>query len=434
MKNRELNINNSLLPEGDTLDSLAEQDRSLPKNWKIKKLGEVCEVQRGLTYSGKDAVDYSDNVVLRATNINLENSSLDFSELKFLRNDFKIQEKYKLKKGSLLICFSSGSKSHLGKVALVDKDYNYAFGGFIGQIIPRKEVKSKFLFYSLISENYKQYISELTDGVNINNLKIKDLQNFPIPIPSLPKQKHIVSILDKAFEAVDKAKANAEQNLKNAKKLFQSKLQAIFDNGKLKIENGEWEEKKLGEVCVKIETVNPKSEPEKEFVYIDVSSVNKETKIIEETMILLGKDAPSRARKLVKTDDVIFATVRPTHQRITLITNKYNNQVCSTGYYVLRPRKILNSRVIYYFLLTYHFNEKMKKLQKGASYPAVTNKEVESQIIPFPKSIEQQKQIVQRLDQLQSETKKLEEIYQKKLENLEELKKSVLQKAFNGEL
>jgi len=81
------------------------------EGWEIKKLGDVCEVQRGLTYSGKDAVDISENIVLRATNINLENSSLDFSELKFLRNNFAIQEKYKLKKGSLLICFSSGSKS-----------------------------------------------------------------------------------------------------------------------------------------------------------------------------------------------------------------------------------------------------------------------------------------------------------------------------------
>jgi len=150
----------------------------MKQNWEIKKLGEVCEVQRGLTYSGKDAVDFSDNIVLRATNINLENSSLDFTELKYLRNDFHIQEKYKLKKRALLICFSSGSKSHLGKVALVKSDYDYAFGGFIGQINPKQEINSKYLFYSLISENYKQYILNLTDGVNINNLKIKDLQEF----------------------------------------------------------------------------------------------------------------------------------------------------------------------------------------------------------------------------------------------------------------
>ena len=211
-------------------------------------------------------------------------------------------------------------------------------------------------------------------------------------------------------------------------------MQAAFDNEKLKIENGEWEEKKLGEVCEKTETVNPKIEPNEEFIYIDVSSVNKETKIIEKTTVLKGEDAPSRARKLVKTNDVIFATVRPTHQRVAIISDEFNNQVCSTGYYVLRAKEFIHYKIIYYFILTFSFNKEMEKLQKGASYPAVTNKEVETRIIYYPKSLETQKQIVAQLDRLQGETKKLEAIYRQKLDNLEEMKKSVLQKAFNGEL
>ena len=71
----------------------------MKEGWEIKKLGEVCEVQRGLTYSRKDTVDFSNNIVLRATNIKLENSSLDFTELKYLRDDFQIKENYKLRKG-----------------------------------------------------------------------------------------------------------------------------------------------------------------------------------------------------------------------------------------------------------------------------------------------------------------------------------------------
>ncbi|MEO1807821.1 MAG: restriction endonuclease subunit S, partial [Bacteroidota bacterium] len=123
------------------------------EGWEIKKLGDICEVQRGLTFSGKDTVDISKTIVLRATNISLERNSLDFSELKYLRDDFEIKDKYKLKQDSLLICFSSGSKSHLGKVALIDKYFDAAFGGFIGQINPKKEVNAKYLFYNLISEN-----------------------------------------------------------------------------------------------------------------------------------------------------------------------------------------------------------------------------------------------------------------------------------------
>ncbi|MFN8805978.1 MAG: restriction endonuclease subunit S, partial [Bacteroidota bacterium] len=108
-----------------------------------------------------------------------------------------------------------------------------------------------------------------------------------------------------------------------------------------------WEIKKLGEVLVKTEMVDPTKNREKEFIYLDVSSVNKETKEIEGAAILLGKDAPSRARKLVKKNDVIFATVRPTHSRVALITDEYDGQVCSTGYFVLRGNENIDSKYLF---------------------------------------------------------------------------------------
>jgi restriction endonuclease S subunit len=99
---------------------------------------------------------------------------------------------------------------------------------------------------------------------------------------------------------------------------------------------------------------------------------------IENATILLGKRAPSRARKLVRTNDVIFATVRPTHSRVALITEEYDEQVCSTGYFVLRGKDFIFNQYLFYFLLTDEFNEQMEKLQKGASYPAVTDAEIKS--------------------------------------------------------
>ena len=192
--------------------------------------------------------------------------------------------------------------------------------------------------------------------------------------------------------------------------------------------------RRWGEVLLKTETVNPTKKPNEEFIYLDVSSVNKETKVIENATVLLGKDTPSRARKLVRTNDVIFATVRPTHSRVALISEEYGEQVCSTGYFVLRAKEFLNNNLVFYFLLTNSFNKQMEKLQKGASYPAVTNEEVKGIYISFPKSKEEQQTIVKKLNALSAETKKLEAIYQQKVDNLEEFKKSVLQKAFNGEL
>ena len=159
-----------------------------------------------------------------------------------------------------------------------------------------------------------------------------------------------------------------------------------------------WQTKTLGEVLQKTETVNPVQSPETEFDYIDVSSVSNTSFEVEQTQRLKGKDAPSRARKLVKTNDVIFATIRPTLRRIAIVPAHLDEQVCSTGYFVLRPKAVLDHRFVYYWLFSEEFMRQMEALQKGASYPAVTDKEVRDQVIPFPTLPEQQR-IVTLLDE-----------------------------------
>jgi len=159
-----------------------------------------------------------------------------------------------------------------------------------------------------------------------------------------------------------------------------------------------WQTKKLGEVLQKTETVNPLLTPETEFDYIDVSSVSNTTFKIEETQRLKGKDAPSRARKLVRTNDIIFATIRPTLQRIAIVPAHLDQQVCSTGYFVLRPKQGIDHRFVFYSLFTESFIGQMESLQKGASYPAVTDGDVRAQVIPVPPLAEQER-IVGVLDE-----------------------------------
>ena len=196
-------------------------------DWKVKSLGELCEFQRGLTYAKSDEVPVSENVVLRANNVDLSSNALDLSDLRFITDAVQVPAEKKLRKGSLLICTASGSKSHLGKVAYVDDDYGYAFGGFMGQITPVAGVDGRYLFYVLTSPDYKDFIAALSDGANINNLKFTDLRQFPVPVPNIEEQQRIVAILDEAFEGIATAKANAEKNLQNAKVVFDSHLQKI---------------------------------------------------------------------------------------------------------------------------------------------------------------------------------------------------------------
>ena len=403
----------------------------MKQDWEIKRLDEVCEFGNGL-WTGKKP-PFQNVGVIRNTNFT-KDGKLDDSDIVYLDVEQSQFAKRKLQYGDIILEKSGGGpKQPVGRVIIFDKkkgDFSFSNFTSVIRIANSKNVDftylHRYLFFSYVSGATETMQSHST---GIRNLKFDEYKAIEIPLPPLPEQQRIVAILDDAFAKMEKAKANAEQNLKNAKELFESYLQGVFEN-----KGDDWEEKSLGDVLNKTETIDPTKKPQEEFIYLDVSSVNKETKEIENATVLLGKDAPSRAKKLVRTNDVIFATVRPTHSRVAIISEEYNEQVCSTGYFVLRAKEFLSNKLVYYFLLTYDFNKQMEKLQKGASYPAVTDSEVKGIYIPFPKSLKEQIKIVQKLDALSTETKKLEAIYQQKTKDLEELKKSVLQKAFSGEL
>jgi len=190
-----------------------------------------------------------------------------------------------------------------------------------------------------------------------------------------------------------------------------------------------WQTKTLGEVLEKTETVNPLQSPKTEFDYIDVSSVSNTTFQIEETQRLEGKDAPSRARKVVRTNDIIFATIRPTLQRIAVVPEHLDKQVCSTGYFVLRPKPGIDHRFVFYSLFTENFIGQMESLQKGASYPAVTDGDVRAQEIPVPPLAEQQR-IVGLLDEAFEGLATAKANAEKNLQNARALFESHLQSVF----
>ena len=193
--------------------------------------------------------------------------------------------------------------------------------------------------------------------------------------------------------------------------------------------NSGWQIRTLGEILEKTETVNPLLSPNTEFDYIDVSSVSNTTFEIEETQRLKGKDAPSRARKLVRTNDIIFATIRPTLQRIAVVPEHLDKQVCSTGYFVLRPKQGIDHRFIFYSLFTESFSGEMESLQKGASYPAVTDGDVRAQKIPVPPLAEQQR-IVGLLDEAFEDIATAKANAEKNLQNARALFENHLQSVF----
>ena len=159
-----------------------------------------------------------------------------------------------------------------------------------------------------------------------------------------------------------------------------------------------WEYKKLGEVCRKSNNIKWDDVPnDASYRYIDLTSVDRSDLCIHNPQYIKKDNAPSRAKQIIKAGDIIFATTRPTLRRVSIIDEKYDGDICSTGFCVLRPNVDVKSKLIFYALLEDGFYKYIEPLQTGANYPAVTDNIVKNYIIPVPPLSEQQS-IVDYLD------------------------------------
>lgn len=395
-------------------------------DWETKTLGELCEFQRGLTYGKSDEVDASKNVVLRANNVDLATHTLDLTDLRYISNSITIPAAKKVRKGSLLICTASGSKSHLGKIAYVDEDYGYAFGGFMGQITPTPGIYGRYLFHALTSSKYKAFIEALSDGVNINNLKFDDLRQFSVSVPPLPEQQRIVAILDEAFEGIATGKANAEKNLQNARELFDNALEFFLGGAA-----DDSVQKTLAEVCdILSKLVDPR-----DVQYLDLPHVgagNIETKSGKLVDVLTSREEQLISGKFLFDDSmVLYSKIRP---YLMKVVRPDFSGLCSADIYPLAPKSGEITRdYLFYLLLTPKFTEYAIKGSARAGMPKVNRDHLFAYEFPAP-SIPQQEEIAARLDALADETQRLEVVQQRKLTALDELKKSLLHQAFTGQL
>lgn len=163
-----------------------------------------------------------------------------------------------------------------------------------------------------------------------------------------------------------------------------------------------WQLVRLGDYSLKTNQKDPTKQSDKTFIYIDVSSVSNKSFRITNYKEIQGKDAPSRARKIIRANDAIFATVRPTLKRIALIPEVLDNQICSTGFCVIRANQTyLDSGFIYYFLLSEYVANRVDNLQKGATYPAISDSDLYDLEIPLM-SLEEQRAIATTLRTIQT--------------------------------
>lgn len=244
-----------------------------------------------------------------------------------------------------------------------------------------------FLYYSLL------FIDIPSRGYNRHYSLLKDRA---LRLPPLPEQKSIAVVLS----AIQESKERTKQVIGALRELKTSLMKHLFDFGPVRLEEigkvnrretevglipKTWKITKISDVVENTPYVNARRPLSMKFRYVDVSSVNNVSLKIELTATYEGRKAPSRARKWIKNGDVIIATVRPTLKRIALIGPDLDGQICSTAFCVLRANSgAMDNKYLFYAIQRDAFIENLGKLQRGASYPAVTDKDVKSQKIPLP--------------------------------------------------
>ena len=249
------------------------------------------------------------------------------------------------------------------------------------------------------------------------------LDKYPILLPPLAEQQRIVAILDTAFAAIAKAKANAEQNLKNAAALFESYLQGVFEN-----KGEDWEEKTLGDVCSLYQgiAINAKTKhalvEKSDLPLLRIKDLKNNT--VEQ--YIDPNNFPVNA--LVNEEDIIYTRTGS----LGLVFRGKRGVLHNNSFKVV-PTSKLTKDYLFIWLQNPIFKAKIMGLAMKAAQPDITHAIFKIQEIAIP-SITEQNKIVKNLDALSNETKKLEAIYKQKINDLEELKKSVLQKAFAGQL
>jgi type I restriction enzyme M protein len=178
----------------------------------LVELGEVCELVRGVVFSKDDEVSEGGVRVLRANNINRDRYQLNLDDIRHVSPKVAFSDEKKLRKSDVFICLASGSKDHIGKVALITEDTDFYFGGFMGAIrVKPGRLHPGYLFKQLTTGHFNDFLREQIAGANINNLSSGLLYRFRIPLPPLEVQKDIVAEVEAYQKVIDGARTVLDQ-------------------------------------------------------------------------------------------------------------------------------------------------------------------------------------------------------------------------------
>ncbi len=403
----------------------------MTSGWETKRLDDVCQFSNGL-WKGKKP-PFVKVGVIRNTNFTKE-GTLDDSDIAYLDVEARKLEKRRLRYGDIILEKSGGGpKQPVGRVALFDKkDEDFSFSNFTAaiRVLHSHELDFRFLHKFL----FWTYLSGVTEKMQSHSTGIRNLDGdaykaISISFPSISEQKRIVSVLDKAFDGIATAKANAERNLQNARTLFENQLDLIF----AKCGTG-WVNKKLSELseinygytesaCA--EQLGPK--------FLRITDI-QDNHVDWNTVPYCPIGASEVPKYRLVDGDIVFARTGATTGKSYLIAEP---PVAVFASYLIRVKlasKEILPPFLYLFFQTKSYWDSIRSGSSGSAQGGFNATKLGELVIPYPKLAKEQQIIIEKLNELSEVTVRLASLYRNKLANLEELKKSLLHQAFSGNL
>lgn len=450
----------------------------MKNNWQTKKLGEVCEVFADGDWIEKKDQSTSGIRLIQTGNIGNGYFLDRGKKARYISEDtFERLRCTEVLPGD---CLLSRLPDPVGRASLIPDTGQKMITAVDCTIMRfKKDALPKWFIYYSLSPDYQNEINKEVTGATRQRISRSNLGNIKIPVPPLPEQKRLVKVLDEVFEKTTKAKQNAEKNLQNARELFQSVLsQAVIGELTKEWRGEQGEEKTKSDTDLKGIHLRIKGRGKKASRSEETTGHGTITKAlpkewqftsIESLFNLIdyrGKNPPrtKNGRRLItaknikmgylsdepitfvseetyrkwmvrgfpKPDDIFFVTEGHTMGFVALNTRN-DDFALAQRTITLQPIVSFNTKYFFYFMMSFYFQSLVKLNATGAAAVGMKASKFRSLPLPFPSFAEQQR-IVAKLDALSAETKKLEAIYQQKLADLDELKKSVLEKALSGDL
>ncbi|HEB9310354.1 TPA: restriction endonuclease subunit S [Campylobacter coli] len=394
-------------------DKISYSMTNLPQGWEVKKLEDVCK-------------NSSSNLALK----DIKNKSGDYPVFGASGIVGYIDFYHKNKECLGIVKDGAG----VGRVFVLPK--NTSVIGTLNYLEALENTNLKYLFYFLCSIDFSKYIL----GSAIPHIYFRDYKKEQIPLPPLKEQERIVGILDESFAKIDESIKILEQDLLNLDELMQSALQKAFnplkDNAKenYKLPQG-WEWKNLGEIANTSSGGTP-SRNKKEYWengnikwlksgelndgYIDFIEEN----ITEEAI-------KNSSAKIFQKGTLLIAMYGATAGKLGILNlDSTTNQAICAFLHKDKNIKFLE-KFLFYFL--FFLRDKIIKDSFGGAQPNISQTYIKNLQIPLP-PLKEQEQIASHLDELSSHVKNLKQNYQAQIKDLQELKKSLLDKAFKGNL